>query len=211
MNCKVNTQKIAAITLLILALSMCIAMGVATALTSSDTSATPTQSNPSIEQAAPAQVWTDKADYLPGEHVTIYGSGFLANTPVAFVVTKLKDNTTTNWSADSDAVGNLTTTYQIDPQGAPLYKIDATDGENNASYTFKDATYGFAVMDTTTGSGVSSTPLGHITMHPGDSFSAIGNLDGDFRYGYDVKFISGTYFRSLGECSAYQGSYTLIF
>ena len=211
MNCKVNTQKIAAITLLILALSMCIAMGVATALTSSDTSAPPTQSNPSIEQAAPAQVWTDKADYHPGELVTIYGSGFLANTPVAFVVTKLKDGTQTTWSISSDAVGNITTGYQIDAQGAPLYKIDATDGENNASYTFKDGTYSFTVTDTTTGSGVSSTPLGHITMHRGDVISATGTLDGEYRYGYEVTFNSGTYVDNPANSIAYQGNNPLIF
>jgi hypothetical protein len=54
----------------------------------------------SIVNAQPptAQVWTDKADYHPGETVTIHGSGFTPNAPVAFTVTKLKDGTTTNWS-----------------------------------------------------------------------------------------------------------------
>ena len=61
-----------------------------------------------------AKIWTDKADYHPGDLVTIFGSYFNTNSLVAFTVTKLKDNTTTNWSVNSDAQGNLTTTYQLD-------------------------------------------------------------------------------------------------
>jgi YVTN family beta-propeller protein len=142
MNYNAIIQKTATITLLIIALTMCLTTGAATALSTYMASAPPIQqsaSNPPAIQAAPAQIWTDKADYHPGELVTIYGSGFLANTPVSFVVTKLKDNTTTTWSADSDSQGNLTTTYQIDAEGAPLYNIEATDGTNMAKTTFTDS------------------------------------------------------------------------
>jgi hypothetical protein len=90
-------------------------------------------------QPSTAQVWTDKADYHPGETVTVHGSCFTPNAPVVFTVTKLKDGTTTNWSTPSDSEGNLTTTYQIDPQGGPIYKIEATDGTNHATTTFTDS------------------------------------------------------------------------
>jgi hypothetical protein len=155
MNCKAYTQKIATLTLLILALSMCLTTGMANALVPQDalSAAQQSESTPPVEQKAPAQVWTDKEDYHPGELVTIFGSGFIANTPVAVVVTKLKDNTTTSWSTGSDAQGNLTTTYQIDAQGAPLYSIEATDGTNTATNTFTDSTITYSTQWGTTGSG----------------------------------------------------------
>ena len=172
MNCKAYTQKIATLTLLILALSMCVTTGMATALAFSVASA-PSTSNQLTPQTATAQVYTDKADYHPGELVTIYGSGFSANTPVAFTVTKLKDGTQTKWSADSDTVGNLTTTCQIDPEGAPLYRINATDGTNQASCTFTDSPYVFTVTDTTTGQSASIG--GSLNVHWGDSLKITGS------------------------------------
>jgi hypothetical protein len=141
MNVKTQIQKTITILLVILALSMCLDTGLNTMLTASAAS---TPDNSTIDPAQdpvnePAKVWTDKVDYHPNELVTIFGSGFTANTHVAFTVTKLEDNTTVNWSTDSDAFGNLTTTYQIDQQGAPFYRIDATDGQNHATNAFTDA------------------------------------------------------------------------
>ena len=94
-----------------------------------------------------AKIWTDKADYLPGTTVTIFGTGFLPNADVALNVTKIKDGTITSWSTRSDVNGNFTTTYQIDKVGAPLYTVIATDGTNTATKTFTDASPGLDGYD----------------------------------------------------------------
>ena len=103
------------------------------------------------QSAAPeAKIWTNKSDYHPGTVVTIYGSGFTAGASVALQVTKLKDGSITNWNVVADSQGGFTTTYQIDKQGAPLYKVFATDGVNTAKITFTDSSCQITLTDTTT-------------------------------------------------------------
>jgi hypothetical protein len=89
-------------------------------------------------KALTTAIWTDKADYHPGETVTIYGKGFMPNAYVTLNVTKQSDDIGTSWILLSDANGNFTTTYQIDNTGAPQYIVTATDGTNAATATFRD-------------------------------------------------------------------------
>ena len=89
-------------------------------------------------QADSSKIWTDKADYHPGETVTIYGTSFLPNTFIDLNVTKQNDGTNTLWKSITDANGNFKTTYQIGAVGAPLYTVKATDGTNTATTTFTD-------------------------------------------------------------------------
>ncbi len=93
-------------------------------------------------KAQSATIWTDKADYHPGENVTLYGTGFLPNANVAINVTKQSDGTVSSFNAISDPNGNFTTSYQIGNVGATLYDVIATDGANSATTTFTDSTFG---------------------------------------------------------------------
>ena len=93
-------------------------------------------------KAQSATIWTDKADYHPGETVTIYGTGFLPNTNVAINVIKQSDGTVSNFNVISGSNGNFTASYQIGNVGAALYTLTATDGTNTATTTFTDSTFG---------------------------------------------------------------------
>ena len=136
-----------------------------------------------------AKIWTDKADYHPATTVTIYGQGFDPYANVALDVTKVKDGTVTNWNIISKADGSFTTSYQIDKQGAPLYKIDATDGTNKAKTTFTDSS--LIVTDITT----SSTTRGYIgdTIHiTGDTLRFGMEINGTTITGYDIEWFDGS-------------------
>ena len=89
-------------------------------------------------QAGSSKIWTDKADYHPGETVTIYGTSFLPNTIIDLTVAKQNDGTNTLWKSITDAFGSFKATYQIGTVGAPLYTVKATDGTNTAATTFTD-------------------------------------------------------------------------
>lgn len=143
---------------------------------STTTNAYPTTVLGDHPAASIAKVWTDKSDYHPSETVTIYGSGFTPSAVVALTVTKLKDGTTTCWSTTSDAYGNFTTTYQIDQQGAPLYKVEATDGTHNATTTFTDSS--LTVYDTSTGLQTTGNDIinGSLVGHAGDKLLISGSV-----------------------------------
>ena len=89
-------------------------------------------------------VWTDKADYSPGEIVTIYGSGFQANSTVSLTVVRPDGSINDpehgivgEWSVTADGSGSFQTTYQLDGiEGT--YSVTATDGVNTAITTFTD-------------------------------------------------------------------------
>jgi hypothetical protein len=87
---------------------------------------------PMIHAEGPA-VWTDKADYVPEETVTIYGSGF--DSVVSITVTRPNGDTSC-WDITPDS-GSFTTYYQLDGVEG-TYIVDATDGVNTATTTFTD-------------------------------------------------------------------------
>lgn len=93
-------------------------------------------------KAQSSTVWTDKADYYPGETVTIYGTGFLSNANVAINVTTQSEGTISSLNVNSESKGSFTTSYQIGSVGATLYTVTATDGKNTATTTFADSTFG---------------------------------------------------------------------
>jgi uncharacterized repeat protein (TIGR02543 family) len=86
--------------------------------------------------ATGATISTDKADYSPGDTVTIYGSGFLEGT-VSMTVTR-PDGSTNGWAVTSDSSGSFTTTYALDGIEG-VYTVIASDGTNTATTTFIDA------------------------------------------------------------------------
>jgi len=94
-----------------------------------------------LAHAGSATIWTDKADYGPEETVTIFGSGFLANTQVTVSITR-PDLTVDTIYAVTNGSGAFTCSYQLDGiEGT--YTVTATDGTNTATTTFAD--YGLTV------------------------------------------------------------------
>ena len=79
-------------------------------------------------------IWTDKADYGPGETVTIFGSGFLANKQVAITITA-PDSSVATIYATTDGSGAFTAYYTLDGMEG-TYTVTATDGTNTATTTF---------------------------------------------------------------------------
>ena len=98
-----------------------------------------------VGQASTAVIWTDKPDYQPGDTVTIYGSGFLANAPITVSVTR-PDFNVDSWTATSDSDGKFTTTYPLDGI-LGTYTVTASDGTNTASTTFTDLDWDFYGWD----------------------------------------------------------------
>ena len=84
-----------------------------------------------------AWVDTDKENYVPEEIVTIFGGNFLHDATVNIKVTR-PDNETDSWDTPSNDTGGFTTTYQLDGIEG-YYLVEADDGTNYASTTFRDA------------------------------------------------------------------------
>ncbi len=93
----------------------------------------------SAAQAAPPQpaIWTDKADYHPGEIVTIYGVEFRQNKTIDISVTRPDANVDT-WTTTSDVNGTFVTTYDLNGI-VGNYTVEATDGRRIATTTFSDS------------------------------------------------------------------------
>ena len=111
-----------------------------TGSTSSTTTTTAeTTTSSATTTSGQAAIWTDKADYAPGETPTIYGAGFNANANITVTVTR-PDGTVNTWSTISDDAGSFTTTYALDGiEGS--YAVMATDGTNTATTAFTDKWY----------------------------------------------------------------------
>lgn len=106
------------------------------------------------ENLQTARIWTDKADYAPEETVTIYGTGFLPESPVTVKVTR-PDSAVDSWDVVSDSDGSFTTTYLLNGIIGE-YTVVATDGTNTATTTFTDGLNVRLVWSTDSG-GVSKT------------------------------------------------------
>ena len=102
-----------------------------------------------------AAIWTDKADYAPGETVTIYGTNFLPNTTIIVNVTRPDGHVDSSLDHGTDVVYKVTVTYledgTTDENGdftaayvldgiEGTYNVTATDGTNTAETTFTDQT-----------------------------------------------------------------------
>ncbi len=109
----------------------------------------------SAAQAAPPQpaIWTDKADYHPGEVVTIYGVEFRHNKTIDMSVTR-PDAAVDVWTTLSNSTGSFVTTYQLNGIHGN-YTVEATDGRRTATTTFTDSAVN---IDQCTNGGVGDTP-----------------------------------------------------
>jgi hypothetical protein len=86
-----------------------------------------------------AVIWTDKPDYAPGETVTIFGSGFTANTNILLTITR-PDLTAGTYMTLSNTSGNFAYYYALNGI-LGTYVVTATDGANSATTTFTDAVH----------------------------------------------------------------------
>jgi len=89
-----------------------------------------------LGHAAGPTIWTNQADYSPGETVTIYGTGFSPRFIVSASVTG-PDNLTSQWTITSNSSGSFTTCYQLG-QITGSYVISVTDGTHAVEVTFLD-------------------------------------------------------------------------
>ncbi|MFW9981376.1 MAG: SdrD B-like domain-containing protein, partial [Candidatus Thorarchaeota archaeon] len=89
-----------------------------------------------IYTAAEAVIWTDRSDYLPGEIVPIYGSGFLPDSTIEVNVTR-PDSSIDSDTAMSDETGYFVYDYDLDGIYG-LYNVSATDGVVTAETSFFD-------------------------------------------------------------------------
>jgi hypothetical protein len=106
---------------------------------------------------ATATVWTDKADYTPGETVIISGSGFLSDTVVMITISR-PDSTVDTVGATTGEFGAFSCSYQLDGI-IGTYMVTATDGTNMATTTFTDASLSYSpdTVSLTIAAGASSS------------------------------------------------------
>jgi len=89
-------------------------------------------------KASTAVIWTDKADYSPGETVTIFGSGFNLDANIEITITRPDGVVETDYTT-SDASGEFVYYYALNGI-VGTYTVTATDGTNSATTTFTDGT-----------------------------------------------------------------------
>src|SRR5919202_1215599 len=87
------------------------------------------------------QIWSDKADYAPGELVTLTGSQWQPNESVHIYV---NDDTGSTWSRDvdvtADAAGNLADSFNLPNWFVAQYSVKATGASGAiATSSFTDA------------------------------------------------------------------------
>src|SRR5918995_1032605 len=108
-------------------------------------------------------IQSDKADYAPGELVTLTGSGWQAGESVNIVV---NDNVGQTWSYNhdvtADASGNISDSFNLPDWFVAAYSVTATGSSGTATTSFTDV----RVVTTATlngGNSVNVTPGGSIT------------------------------------------------
>jgi len=145
---------------------------------------------------AGATIWTDKADYSPGEVPIISGSGFLSNAAVTVTITR-PDSTVDTISALTDEYGAFSCSYELDGITG-TYTVTATDGTNTATTTFTDSTITIRVSrDTPTAASFSTASE--------STFSVKFRVDNDNTGGDTGRTISGTYALTFSGLSLVSG------
>jgi large repetitive protein len=97
-------------------------------------------SKASVESPAPPQVWSDKADYAPGELVTLSGANW---APGEAVHIRVNDDAGQTWSRDVDVTaaddGTISDQFNLPTSFVALYTVTATGAQSGtASWSFTD-------------------------------------------------------------------------
>jgi hypothetical protein len=119
--------------------------------------------DPSGNTAPAPTIQSDKADYAPGELVTLTGSGWQAGESVHINV---NDDVGQTWSYNhdvtADASGNISDSFNLPDWFVAAYSVTATGSSGTATTSFTDV----RVVTTATlngGNSVNVTPGGSIT------------------------------------------------
>jgi hypothetical protein len=97
-----------------------------------------------VSPGAGPSIWTDKADYDPGEVVTVYGNGFSPG-PVTLTVTRPDGETDQIPGVSADSSGSFAASYQLNGIMG-TYIVNATDSVGQtAQTTFTDGATGVSV------------------------------------------------------------------
>jgi len=110
-----------------------------------------------VRVASSPSVSTDQADYAPGDTAIIYGAGFAADDTITLQVTHI-DGTPPGgeghnpWTAVSDADGNFTSTWFVNPDdsGGSTFLLTADGSGLHAETTFTDVVGGNGVVTSVT-------------------------------------------------------------
>jgi hypothetical protein len=110
-----------------------------------------------IEAPPPPQVWSDKADYAPGELVTLSGANWAPGEPVHI---RVNDDAGQTWSRDVDVVadenGSFSDQFNLPDWFVAVYNVTATGASSGtATWSFTDGTIRFelATVDNAAPSG----------------------------------------------------------
>jgi hypothetical protein len=92
-----------------------------------------------IESAPPPQIWSDKADYAPGETVVLSGVNW---APGESVHIRVNDDAGQTWSRDvdvtADASGAISDQFNLPDWFVALYTVTATGATGTATTSFTD-------------------------------------------------------------------------
>jgi hypothetical protein len=143
-------------------------------------------SKAAIESPPPPQVWSDKADYAPGEQVTLSGANWAAGEAVHI---RVNDDAGQTWSRDVDVTaaddGTISDQFNLPNSFVAVYSVTATGASSGtATWSFTDGAVNVRTIGvpsasvdwrlfsnaTCTGSGGSS---GTITATSGGNGTAI--------------------------------------
>jgi hypothetical protein len=116
-----------------------------------------------IESPPPPQVWSDKADYAPGETVTLSGSNWAAGESVHI---RVNDDAGETWRRDVDVVagddGTISDQFNLPDWFVAQYTVTATGATSGtATWTFTD---------------------GNVSLHPGPTADGVTQ----YRVTYDL-------------------------
>ena len=99
-----------------------------------------------IETAPPPQIWSDKADYAPGETVVLSGANW---APGDSVHIRVNDDAGETWSRDvdvtADASGAISDQFNLPEWFVANYTVTATGATGTATTSFTDGNVKFDV------------------------------------------------------------------
>ncbi len=98
-------------------------------------------SRAAVESPPPPQVWSDKADYAPGEHVTLSGANWAVGEAVHI---RVNDDAGQTWSRDVDVTaaddGTISDQFNLPNSFVAVYSVTATGTSSGiATWTFTDS------------------------------------------------------------------------